>query len=220
MRFSDNDIEKLKISVSKSLSPKRFSHVLGVERAAAKLAEKCAADVIDEIRVAAILHDITKEHSHEEQLELISKYGVRVTDDDLSAPETLHALTAPPYIAENYPEFATELVLSSISYHTVGNPDMDVAEAILFVADFIEDGRTYPSSVNLREKLYAELDSSGSILNMVSALCGAVIDSINATVEHLTKNSLPTHPITENTRMAFVQRKNEIDRLVESGRRN
>ena len=220
MRFSDNDIEKLKISVSKSLSPKRFAHVLGVERAAIRIAEKCAAEVIDEIRVAAILHDITKEHSREEQLKMLNKYGVATTANDLATPETLHALSAPPYIAENYPEFATELVMSSISYHTVGNPNMDVAEAILFVADYIEEGRTYPGAVLLREKLYRELDNCGSILNTVSALCGAVIESINATVEHLTENSLSVHPITVSTRDAFIQRKNEIERLIESGRRN
>ncbi|MBQ8320740.1 MAG: bis(5'-nucleosyl)-tetraphosphatase (symmetrical) YqeK [Clostridia bacterium] len=219
MRFTDNELNSLRLAVKDKLSPRRYNHTLGVERAAAMIAEKCAKEPISEIRAAALLHDITKEFSHEEQLVLIEKYQIKVTESDLMSPETLHALTASPYIIENYPHFADELVLSAISCHTVGRPDMDVAEAIIFVADFIEEGRTYDVSVRLREKLYSELDKSGSILNMVLALCCAVIESITCTVSHLEEQSMFVHPVTLLTRDAFIKRRDEILRLVDSGKR-
>lgn len=219
MRFSDNELDALRLEVKNKLSPKRYNHTLGVERAAVRIAKKCAAEALPEIRAAALLHDITKELSKEEQLALIDKYKISVTEADIASPETLHALTAPPYIKENYPRFADELVLSAISCHTVGRPDMDVAEAIIFVADFIEEGRTYDASVCLREKLYSELDNSVSILNMVLALCSAVIESITCTVNHLEEKFMFIHPVTLLTRDAFIKRRDEILRLVDSGKR-
>lgn len=55
------------------MSPKRFNHVLGVERAAIHLAEKNGYDT-EKAGLAGLLHDYAKELPNQEFLELIDKY--------------------------------------------------------------------------------------------------------------------------------------------------
>ena len=53
----------------------RYEHTLGCERAARKLAERFGGDP-EKAGVAALLHDITKHLSPQEQLNLCEKYGI------------------------------------------------------------------------------------------------------------------------------------------------
>ncbi len=55
------------------MSPKRFNHVLGVERAAIGLAEKYGYDT-KKAGLAGLLHDYAKELPDQKFLELIDKY--------------------------------------------------------------------------------------------------------------------------------------------------
>lgn len=57
------------------LSGYRLKHTLGCEKAARMLAQKYGADE-DKCAFAMLLHDITKNFSQEEQLNLCEKYGI------------------------------------------------------------------------------------------------------------------------------------------------
>ncbi|MCY7010005.1 bis(5'-nucleosyl)-tetraphosphatase (symmetrical) YqeK, partial [Streptococcus vestibularis] len=72
-KYLDYSREELLEKVRAVMSPKRFNHVLGVERAAITLAEKYEYDT-EKAGLAGLLHDYAKELPDQEFLELIDKY--------------------------------------------------------------------------------------------------------------------------------------------------
>ena len=71
MRFSSNDISLLRSRVKELMSDKRYLHTLGVENMARLLGEVLIPDRVDELAVAALLHDAAKEMTYEEQVALL-----------------------------------------------------------------------------------------------------------------------------------------------------
>lgn len=151
MTFSEERINELRNVIEKKMSGYRLSHTLGVERAARALGELYMPNAIDELCVAALLHDITKELSTEEHIELLKKNGVSVSEDDIKSPKTLHAKTAEYEAKNSFLEFTNERICQSLRYHTTGNADMTLFDAIIYLADYIEDTRTFADCVRLRE---------------------------------------------------------------------
>ena len=72
-KYLDYSREELLEKVRAVMSPKRFNHVLGVERAAIALAEKYGYDT-EKAGLAGLLHDYAKELPNQEFLGLIDKY--------------------------------------------------------------------------------------------------------------------------------------------------
>ncbi len=200
--FSEEELSLLRESVKGLMSEKRFVHTLGVEAAAAKIAEFVAPSLVSRARAAAILHDVTKEMP---QNELIERYKIKPTDEDLGAPETLHALTAPYYISEYFHRFAASDILFAVESHTVGDPKMSTLGKIIFVADYIEEGRRYEGCRSLREKLYFEFSEAKNRAEAMNALDGAVIASIDRVTEHLISIGKKQHTKTSLTRDAIYK---------------
>ncbi len=200
--FSEAELDKLRAEVKGLMSEKRFLHTLGVESAAAEICKYIAPNLTSRARAAAILHDVTKEMP---QNELIRKYDVYVTDEDLAAKETLHALTAPAYISEYFTNFASPDILFAVEAHTVGNEKMTLLGKIIFVADYIEEGRKYESCHTLRERFYFELSKAKNRAEMLYALNKAVVSSIDYTSEHLIKTDNKPHTKTSGLRDAIYK---------------
>ena len=106
MNYTKEGIDALRERVGAILSDFRMNHTLGVERMAAKLSLLYCPEKELMLRAAALLHDVTKEYSFENQLAVFQKYGVRPTEEQLSVPPTIHALTAALIIPDRYPDFA------------------------------------------------------------------------------------------------------------------
>ena len=66
--LSEKRIEELRREVSAFQDSRRFSHTLGVEKEAVRLGELFLPEDINRLRVAALLHDITKMYDYEKQL--------------------------------------------------------------------------------------------------------------------------------------------------------
>lgn len=181
--------------IKKFMSRRRFIHTLGVVKACERIALAVCPALAEKARICGLLHDVTKEM---EQGELIEKYKIPVTEEDVSSPETLHALTSPYYIKEHFPEFAESDILSAIRTHTTGSPEMGLLNKILFVADFVEENRRYQSSIELRERLYSALDTDDRD-KCIRALDLAAIASIDSTLAHLESKNKPVHSLTLRT---------------------
>ena len=65
--------EKMRKDILSRLSGYRLEHTLGCEQAAIELGQRFGADT-EKCSFAAVLHDITKRLSREEQLYLCDKY--------------------------------------------------------------------------------------------------------------------------------------------------
>ena len=150
--ITEQMLTALRAEMERTLSPTRFAHTKGVERMAAFMAQLYCPTLESELRAAALLHDSTKEYTDARQLEILAANGVALRPDEARAPKIWHAMTAALEIPVRYPVFATPTVLGAVRWHTTGRADMTQAEAILYLADLIEENRNYPALVALRNR--------------------------------------------------------------------
>lgn len=152
--YTEKQLSELYDKVKESMSEKRFRHTAAVADMASRLGELFMPGECDLLRAAGLLHDITKEYSTEKQLQILESFGIMVSEQDILTPKTLHARTAALLIPLMYPEFADPLVVDAVRYHTTGRAGMTMAEKIVYFADYIDDTRTYPDCVFLRNGFF------------------------------------------------------------------
>jgi predicted HD superfamily hydrolase involved in NAD metabolism len=206
MLFSEKIISDLETKIENKLSQHRYVHTLGVKRAAIKIAEYCYSGDISEIAVAALLHDISKEYSVAEQFQMMRESGKDFSDTDFMSEPVLHSFTAPVVISKDYSDFATANILSSTFNHTTGSPDMSIFDEIIFVADYVEDGRKYDSCIAVRDDLFDSFSSSFDREECIMHLHNATIAILENTIVHLIKNKQVLNERTVATRNAFLAR--------------
>jgi len=185
INFSNAQIEALRRNVSAIISPYRLEHTFGVESMAARIGELYCPEKLDVLRVAALLHDVTKELSVDEQCDILRTHGLAPTEEQLASPATLHSLTASLIIPEKYPEFATDDVLSAVRYHTTGRENMALCEKIIYLADYIDETRKYDDCIALREEFFAPKLDEMSIDELLEHLNRVILHSLDITVSDL-----------------------------------
>lgn len=132
--------EQVRQSILSRLSGYRYTHTLGCEKAAVWLAERYGADR-EKCAFAALLHDITKRLSREEQLYLCDKYGIIPCDVEKIEWKMLHGKTAAAIAAAEYQ--APDDIVQAIACHTTGRAGMTLLDKIIYLADFIEETRDF-----------------------------------------------------------------------------
>lgn len=130
------------------LTEKRFYHSQCVAACAARLAQRYGGDV-EKARLCGILHDIMKDTPAEEQLKIIEKYGIMLTEAERRNVKLWHAVSAAAYV-EHVLGIADREVIDAIACHTGGKSGMTLLDKILFVADYISADRDYPGVEELR----------------------------------------------------------------------
>lgn len=163
-RITAGRLEDLRGRILVCMSPARFEHTLRVERMVTEIGRAYIPNDVETLRTAALLHDITKEYSSEKQLKICRDFGIILRDDERGAPGVLHAITAAAIIPTDYPGFASHNIISAVRWHTTGRAGMSLHEKILFLADYIEEGREYPLCTQARE-LYRSADPSDMSVN-------------------------------------------------------
>ena len=179
-----------------AMSEKRYRHTLEVEKMAARLAEIFAPEKENILRAASLLHDVTKEYPTELQIALAEKYGVVLTELDVCAPKTLHAMTAAASIAHDYPELAIDEVVSCVRWHTTGHARMTLCEKLVYLADYIDMTRTFPDCVRLREYFFCEGFDGMSEDEKLCHLDRTLLMSYDMTLEALIEKNAPISPDT------------------------
>ena len=190
---TEQALSELRERIKEHISGKRYSHTLAVEK---EISALCRIFSMSEretltMQAAALLHDITKEKSTVEQTELCAKGNIPYGAIELSSPKVFHAMTAEVVIKESFPEYAVEDILSPIRYHTTGRENMMLGEKLLYLADYIEETRTFPDCVALRQEFY---DVSAPAEN--GHLDDVLITSFKMTVRNLLDEDAQIHPAT------------------------
>ena len=137
----------------------------------------------------------------------MKSYRGTITESDFLASSVYHSLTAPYVIKKDFPEFAVPDILSAVRNHTTGSPDMSVFDEIIFIADYVEEGRTYPACIEVRERLFNFILRSQDAEECISFLHDAAIASLDNTIVSLIKRGDFLHEKTVMTRNAFLGRK-------------
>ena len=171
----------------------RLEHILSVKKVAVELAKIHNFDE-EKVIIAALLHDATKNLSRKENLEIVKNC---FNEEELKAlpADCLHAYSA-SIIAETEFGIIDSDILNAIKYHCAGRPKMSKLEKIIFVSDFIEDGRDFVSD-EFREHAKTNLTK-------------ATYEIMLKTKEYLIKNN---RVVANTTETAIEEYKKELEEL-------
>lgn len=134
--------------IRKLLLPDRFEHSMAVANCAKKLAEKYGADP-EKAYICGILHDVMKNASKSEQLDILERAGIALADYEFYNPKVWHAMAGSAYLKLEL-NITDEDVLNAVRYHTTGRAGMSLLEKIVYIADFNSADRTYDGVKHMR----------------------------------------------------------------------
>ena len=200
MKINEEAIARLREKIVGRMSGKRLAHTLAVEKMAIKIGSLYCPEKLDVLAVSALLHDITKELGVDEHVAICEQYGAKYTNDNILAPKTLHAITAAALIKVEFPEFNCEEVVSAVRYHTTGRDGMTLTEKIIYIADYIDETRTFPDCVTLREMFWGVDIESMSREERLSHLDCVVLRSLEMTIMDLESSGSVINPDTHAAR--------------------
>jgi len=169
------------------MKPARLAHSERVMKAALQLAavHDPERDPLV-VQTSAILHDVARDLSVTELERIISEAGRSLPAKEWRSPALLHAeagaLLVQKELGINDPE-----VLGAIRYHTTGRPGMTTLEKIIFLADYIEEGRSFPGVEEVRRLAAVDLDK-------------AVLTALEQSIMYIIKTGRPLHPATLEAR--------------------
>jgi len=179
---------KLRKHLKKILTKSRYEHTLGVEYISAALAMRYGAGLY-EAELAGLMHDCAKgKHLYaSEMLKLCRQYQLEISETEQKNPYLLHGKLG-AYFCEHKYKIKNPEILSAVTWHTTGRPDMSLLEKIVFVADYIEPGRDKAPNLDyLRRLAFEDIDE-------------AVYEITRNTLDYLNeKGSEPIDHITAET---------------------
>ena len=183
--ITEEMLDELRVNVAKSLSQRRYEHTLEVEKMVCTLAALFCPDKVLDLRAAALLHDITKEYDNKVQVSMLSKPGIEFTKEERLAPKTFHARTAALLIPEIYPEFADDDIIAAVRWHTTGRAGMSISEKVLYLADYIDDSRTFSDCVKLRDYFFSKKPQDMTEEERIRHLDQTLVKSFDMTISAL-----------------------------------
>lgn len=134
--------------VGSQLSKKRMDHVLRVTELTRRLAVRYGIDA-DRAVLAGLFHDAMKQWPQEKLLHWMRLYRPEL----LFLPEAIwHAFVAADVLKVRY-HIRDKAVLQAIAHHVEGNSSSLLAK-ILYVADKIEPGRNYDTSLLIQSAFH------------------------------------------------------------------
>ena len=203
--ITEQMLTELRESVQSKMSPKRFRHTAAVEEMIARLCALYCPAQTPLMRAAALLHDVTKELSCEEQEQLCHTFGLRVTALDHISPKTYHARTAAALIPCVFPAFDDPIILQAVRWHTTGHGGMTLTEKLLYLADYIDDSRTYPTCVTLRNFFFDAAPQNMDRAERLAHLDKTMLLSFDFTIQDLLEEGKPIAADTVNARNALLR---------------
>lgn len=211
-KLTDDDISNLRLKIKPYYTEKRYAHTLSVEKEAVKIGEIYLPGRINELRASALLHDITKNADLKKQLQYCEEFGIIVKSEDELSPAVFHAKTAAAVAARDFSAYTNDDIISGIRWHTTGRDGMTLFDAIIYLADYIEETRTFDDCVKLRNYFYNQL-SSGEDKHRV--LTDTLIYSFDMTISMLVRDGAIVDNDTVSARNYFIASKKKNSLKVE-----
>lgn len=166
--------------VKVQLTEKRYVHTLGVAETAVELAIRYGADV-EKAELAAIFHDYAKFRSKQEMKQIIIDQNMNQNLLDFQS-ELWHAPVG-AYLVEQEAGITDREILNAIAYHTSGRIGMTLLEKVVYLADYIEPGRSFSGVDEVRELAEKSLDK-------------ALLKTVKNTIKFLMKKKQAIYPDT------------------------
>ncbi|MGY3765316.1 bis(5'-nucleosyl)-tetraphosphatase (symmetrical) YqeK [Vagococcus vulneris] len=144
--------------IASKLSEKRFAHVCRVEQKALQLAEMYNYSDLEQVSIAALAHDYAKERPDGEMIHLIETKKMDL--NLITFGNSIWHGVAGAELVRDELHVTDEDILQAIRLHTTGAANMSELDKILYVADYIEDGRDFPVVAEAREIAEKSLDAA------------------------------------------------------------
>lgn len=137
--IADILLEELPRRVSK----RREDHIHRVTDTIDALALRFGIDR-NRARVAAIAHDLDRDLSPGGTYSFVADHRVALYPAEWRNPKMVHGAITSVRLRREF-GLTDSAVLHAVRHHTLGHPDFDAIGKALFVADYIEPGRTRPT---------------------------------------------------------------------------
>ena len=144
--------EEIRAFTQAHVKKSRYEHSVRVAEMCARMCRQYRLDARKGY-LAGIGHDMCKDFSNEEMIELAERDGQEITAFELKKPALLHGRAAAVLLHEKFKVYDPE-ILEAVANHTSGITGMCDLTKCLFLADKIEPGRPQ-STVEYRENLLA-----------------------------------------------------------------
>lgn len=92
-------------------------------------------------------------------MQYCKEFGIIIGKDELYSPAVFHAITGAEVAGRDFPDYTDDEIISGVRWHTTGRDGMTVFESIIFLADFIEETRTFDDCVAVRKYFYDNISS-------------------------------------------------------------
>lgn len=186
--------QQCKEAVKPKLSEARWIHSLNVSKEAVKLSKKYGADP-QKAEIAGLLHDIMKNTASDEQLQMLQRFGIILTNIETAAPKLWHAMSGAAYIEHVLGESDRD-ILNAVRYHTTARKEMSLLEKVIYIADFTSAERDYQGVERMRKAAAQSLEK-------------AMEEGLIFTIEDLSDRKLPIHPDTLDAYNELIIQKKE-----------
>lgn len=148
-------IEDIRQKVKAHLKPSRYKHTLGVCKLAVSLAKHYNISQED-AEIAGLLHDYHKYASDEMILSKLKEYNIELDPVLRHRVNLAHGLVSAIFARETY--HVNQDIYNAIANHTFGRPGMSMLEKIIYLADSLEEGRSFEGIEDIRSLLYTDID--------------------------------------------------------------
>ena len=158
--------EEIRAYTQAHVKEKRYQHSVRVAEMCARMCRQYGLDARKGY-LAGIGHDMCKDCSDEEMIELAYRDGNPITDFERKKTALLHGRAAAVMLREHFKVYDPE-ILEAVANHTSGIIGMCDLTKCLFLADKIEPGRPQSTdqyrenllSMTLNEMLYSVLEEN------------------------------------------------------------
>ncbi|MGL4662764.1 MAG: bis(5'-nucleosyl)-tetraphosphatase (symmetrical) YqeK [Culicoidibacterales bacterium] len=183
-------IEQIKNYNSFHVTKKRNEHIARVVEMAHTLAEiyQLSEKEHNQLITSAWLHDSTKDFSDSQLESIIEKEN----SDLLKFPKPIWHSFASAILGRDFFRIEDTDVFDAVFYHTIGNESLNIVGQLLFLADYIEVGRTFPCaneardialSGELNQALYTTLKNTITYLKQEGKQVSAETEAFYAKIE-------------------------------------
>ena len=155
------NMEVIKSNVKKFLDEKRYEHVKRVTKCAVEMA-KIYGVPVEKVEASAWLHDVAKFFDLSVMIDLTKGKYPEVADKMSQSTAVLHGFAGAEFVRQNYELFGIddEEILDGIKYHTIGCENMNTLAKIVYLADAIEEKRSWEGVEKARELAKTDLDEA------------------------------------------------------------
>lgn len=136
-------------------SAHRRQHSLAVAELAQQLAQ-VHGDNPAGAYLAGVTHDLAREWSRPALLAEAARLGLEVDDHERAEPLLLHGPIVAAWLEAK--GWGGPAEWEAVRFHTTAAPQMGRLARIVYIADAVEPGRTYPEASSLRELALSDLD--------------------------------------------------------------